>query len=70
MPTPEQKLAELGHVLPAAAAAVANYVPYTLSGTTLYVSGQLPFRDGKVVYTGKLGGGVTLEDGYAAAQLC
>lgn len=70
MSEPERRLTELKLTLPAAAAAVANYVPYTLSGTTLYVSGQLPFRDGKVAFTGKLGADVTIDEGYAAAQLC
>jgi enamine deaminase RidA (YjgF/YER057c/UK114 family) len=70
MSEPERRLTELKLTLPTAAAAVANYVPYTLSGTTLYVSGQLPFRDGKVAFTGKLGADVTIDEGYAAAQLC
>ena len=34
--------------LPVAAAPVANYVGYTVSGKTVYISGQLPFKDGKV----------------------
>ncbi|MBU0822883.1 MAG: RidA family protein, partial [Alphaproteobacteria bacterium] len=48
------KLAELGLELPKAAAPVAAYVPAVEHGGLLYVSGQLPFRDGQVV-TGRLG---------------
>ena len=63
------KLAELGLSLPKAAAPVAAYVPTVEAGGLLHVSGQLPFRDGKVV-TGRLGDGVSIEDGQAAAELC
>ena len=66
----EQKLAEMGHELPDAAAPAANYVPYTVSGKLILVSGQLPMRDGAVVYKGILGGGVDVEEGQAAAALC
>lgn len=65
----DRKLAELGLSLPAAAAPVAAYVPTVLSGGLLHVSGQLPFRDGAVV-TGRLGDGVSLEDGQDAARRC
>jgi enamine deaminase RidA (YjgF/YER057c/UK114 family) len=66
----EQRLAELGIELPAPAAAAANYVPVRRSGDLLVVSGQLPIEAGAVRYKGKLGGGVSLEDGQAAARLC
>lgn len=66
----EEKLAALGLELPVAAAPVANYVGYTVSGKTVYVSGQLPFKDGKLLVTGRLGAGVSIEDGYAAGRQC
>ena len=66
----EEALSKLGLTVPAAAAPVANYVGYTVSGRTVYVSGQLPFRDGKLAYAGKLGDGVSLEEGYDAGRLC
>jgi enamine deaminase RidA (YjgF/YER057c/UK114 family) len=65
-----KKLAALGLELPAAAAPVANYVGYTISGKTVYISGQLPFKEGKVICVGKLGAGVSLDDGYAAGRQC
>lgn len=49
---------------------VANYVPFTMSGKQVFVSGQLPMRSGQVAYTGRLGDGVSLDDGEAAATLC
>ena len=63
------KLAQLGLALPKAAAPVASYVPAVEAGGMLHLSGQLPFRDGAVV-TGRLGEGMTLEQGQEAARLC
>src|SRR6478672_2286888 len=65
-----QRLAELGIELPSPAAPAANYVPARLSGNLLVISGQLPMEGGSLRYKGKLGGGVSLEDGQAAARLC
>ncbi|HEX8381736.1 MAG TPA: RidA family protein [Sphingomonas sp.] len=65
----DAKLAELGLVLPQAAAPVAAYVPTVEAGGMLHLSGQLPFRDGRVV-TGRLGENVSLEEGQEAAKLC
>lgn len=66
----EDRLAELGVTLPETAPPAGNYVPYTLTGNLLIISGQLPIRDGKLAYTGKLGRDLSLEDGQAAARLC
>ncbi len=68
--TPAERLAALGIVLPAAAAPVANYVAYARSGALLVVSGQLPLVEGRLASSGKLGGGVTVEMGAAAARAC
>jgi len=65
----DRKLEELGLALPQAAAPVAAYVPTVLAGNLLHISGQLPFKDGQLV-TGRLGDGVSLEDGQEAAKLC
>ena len=69
MTTIDRKLEELGLTLPQAAAPVAAYGPAVEAGGMLHVSGQLPFRDGQVV-TGRLGAGVSLEEGQDAAQRC
>lgn len=63
------RLAELGVSLPDAPAPAANYVPFVKSGTTLYVSGQISNGPDGLV-TGKLGAGMEIEDGAAAARLC
>jgi enamine deaminase RidA (YjgF/YER057c/UK114 family) len=64
------KLAELGLTIPTPAAPVATYVGYTVSGKTVYISGQLPFQDGKLTCVGKLGAGVSIDQGYAAGRQC
>jgi len=64
------RLAELGITLPTPMAPVATYVPVTIAGNLVTVSGQLPAIDGKVAVTGKLGAEVTLEQGQHAARLC
>jgi len=65
----DRRLEELGITLPQAAAPVAAYVPAVEAGGMLHISGQLPFRDGQVI-TGRLGEGVSAEDGKAAARAC
>ena len=67
----EQKLASLGIMLHDAPAPVANYVGFVRSGNLLFVSGQVCFDpQGKLIARGKLGGGVTIEQGTAAARGC
>jgi len=64
-----ERLEQLGLTLPAAASPVANYVPANRSGQQIYTSGQLPFQEGKVAYTGKVPSDVPLEKAAAAARL-
>jgi enamine deaminase RidA (YjgF/YER057c/UK114 family) len=66
----EQRLTGLGIQLPSPPAPVASYVPYTISGNLVVVSGQIPIADGKPQFIGKLGADISLEDGKKAAQLC
>lgn len=66
----EKKLEEMGLSLPEVTLPAANYVPYTITGKTVIVSGMLPMLDGKPQYIGKLGADVSLEDGQACAKLC
>ena len=66
----ESRLKELGVTLPTPPMPVASYVPCTISGNIVFVSGQIPIADGAIKYVGKLGVDVPLEAGQAAAQLC
>jgi enamine deaminase RidA (YjgF/YER057c/UK114 family) len=68
--TVEARLARAGITLPEAAAAAANYRPYTIHGNVLYISGQLPLTSQGVAFRGKLGEAVSVEDGRKAARLC
>jgi enamine deaminase RidA (YjgF/YER057c/UK114 family) len=65
----EQRLSELGVVLPAPPAPVATYVPFVAAGGLVHISGQISTAaDGGI--KGKLGAGLSLEQGLAAARLC
>lgn len=66
----DQRLAELGIELPELAKPVAAYVPAVISGNLVFTSGQLPFIDGALPETGKLGAGVTPETGAELARIC
>lgn len=67
--TPEAKLAEMGLSLPQVPKPVANYVPFKISGNTLYLSGQGPRRNDGTMMTGKVGKDVTVEQAYEHAKL-
>ncbi len=65
----ETRLAELGVTLPDAPAPAANYVPYVISGDLVFVSGQVPMKDGAFI-TGKLGDDMATEAGAETAKAC
>lgn len=64
----EDKLMELGLVIPQSPRPVANYVPTVKTGNLLFISGHGPFNDGKTKLSGKLGRELTVEEGYQAAR--
>ena len=66
----ELKLAELGITLPRPMAPIANYVPYAVTGKLVVVSGQVPAVDGRIAVTGKVGAGLSPDQGREAARLC
>ncbi|MGS2612992.1 RidA family protein [Micromonospora sp. LZ34] len=67
---PHGKLAELGLTLPEVVPPVASYVPAVQSGQHVYVSGQLPMAEGKLLATGKVGAGVSADQAKDLAQRC
>lgn len=69
-PLPYAKLAELGLTLPKVVPPVAAYLPAVQSGKHVYVSGQLPIAEGKLLATGKVGDGVSPEHARDLAQQC
>lgn len=66
----EQKLSELGYTLPEVSAPVASYVPAVISGSHVYTAGQLPFVDGSLEATGKVGAEVDQETAAKLAATC
>lgn len=66
----DARLKELGIELPTPPAPVASYVPYVVSGSLVYISGQVTMADGGLKHVGTVGKDVSLEDGQAAARLC
>jgi enamine deaminase RidA (YjgF/YER057c/UK114 family) len=67
---PEARLRELGDELPAVPASAGAYVPATRAGTLVFTAGQLPFEEGELHKTGKVGDAVTLEEAKGAARIC
>lgn len=66
----EQKLIELGITIPAAPKPLASYIPAIKSGNLIFTAGQLPIKDGKLQFSGKLGENCNDEDAIKAAELC
>lgn len=58
----------LGIVLPSPPKPVATYIPASQAGDLLFISGVIPIRDGHLVFCGKLGEDLTVENGYEAAK--
>ena len=67
--TAEERLESLGLTLPRVATPAANYIVHRQIGEMLYVAGQVPFVDGKLPITGKLGAEVDLEEGRRQAAV-
>ena len=65
----EENIKNLGIDIPDMPAPLANYVPYKVSDSIVYISGQGPVKNGKLVYKGKVGEDITIDDGIKAAEL-
>ena len=66
----DENIKKLGLIIPDPPMAVANYIPYKIIDNIMYISGQAPSIDGKIIYTGKVGEDVSIENGIKAAELC
>jgi len=66
----EQQLQSRGIVLPAASTPAANYIPYTRSGSLVFIAGQICQTDGKPMCVGKVGAAVDLPTAQKAARVC
>jgi len=65
----EAKLKALGLILPPVPAPVANYVPFVITGSLVFLSGQGPRRPEGGMFTGKVGGTVSVDEAYQHARL-
>ncbi len=68
--TIDARLSELGIELPDAPAPAANYVPFVVSGTLVFIAGQVTVWNGELKYIGKVGADFDVDEGYQAARLC
>ena len=66
----DENIKNLGLNIPDLPKALANYVPYKIIGKTIYISGQAPVQNGELIYKGKVGSDISIEDGVQAAKLC
>lgn len=70
MLTPSEKLSELGLKLPAAPKPVAAYVPFVRTGNLLFISGQIPMLDGKLMCSGPVPSAASIDQARTAARQC
>jgi len=66
----DENIKNLGLNIPDLPKAMANYVPYKIIGKTIYISGQAPVQNGELIYKGKVGSDISIEEGIEAAKLC
>lgn len=66
----EQKIAELGIEIPEAPTPLAAYIPAIARGNMVFTAGQLPMLNGQLLYEGKVGADVSLEEAIKAAETC
>ena len=66
----EQRLLKIGVTIPDAPSPAANYLPFTRAGNLVFISGQVPFVDGKLEITGTVGENASVEDAQGQAKVC
>lgn len=66
----EEKLDTLGITLPTPPKPAGSYIPLVRTGNLVFVSGQIPIEDGKILYSGKVTKDLSIEDAQKAARLC
>lgn len=64
------KLKEIGLQLPEPFGSMGSYVPAVIAGDLLFVAGHPPAENGKIIYRGKVGQDLSVEEGQHAAELC
>lgn len=68
--TPSSRLRDLGYELPDVPEPAGSYIPAVRSGNLIFTAGQVPFKDGEILRTGKVGDTVSVEEASEDARLC
>jgi len=66
----KEKLDTLGITLPTPPKPAGSYIPVVRTGNLVFVSGQIPIKDGKILYSGKVTKDLSIQDAQKAARLC
>jgi len=66
----DQRLKELNIELDDASVPAGSYVPYVITNNLVFISGQLPFINGKLTIKGKVGDNVSLDDAVKMSEAC
>ena len=66
----EEKLKQMNITLPEAPKPLASYIPVNKAGSLIFTSGQVPLKNGNLLFKGKVGSDINLESGKEAAKLC
>jgi enamine deaminase RidA (YjgF/YER057c/UK114 family) len=66
----DEKLASLSIILPSPPKPAGSYVPVVITGKLAFVSGQIPIKDGKIAFLGKIPTDISIEEAQKAAKLC
>ena len=64
------KLEELNIQIDEVSPPAGSYVPFVISNNLVFISGQLPFINGKLTIKGKVGDSVSIDDGIKMAEAC
>ena len=66
----KEKLDTLGITLPTPPKPAGSYIPVVRTGNLVFVSGQIPIKDGKILYSGKVTKDLSIQDAQKGARLC
>ncbi|MDG2001269.1 MAG: RidA family protein [Alphaproteobacteria bacterium] len=66
----DKKIQSLGIKLPSAPKPAANYIPYVISNNLIFIAGQVPFENGEIKHTGKVGENINIDKAKTIARTC
>ncbi|MAU27936.1 MAG: hypothetical protein CMJ07_01965 [Pelagibacterales bacterium] len=66
----DEKIQSLGIKLPSSPKPAANYIPYVISNNLIFIAGQVPFENGEIKHTGKVGENINIDKAKTIARTC